>query len=163
MVQLEGIIEEEEGEQQDPGQVVHGFGTQEYITKQDHDPGIFEVLEELCISPVRGQAEKGTSTIMGQPVINMHEHKNDIRAEQKEQEDGEIEFNLPFVLLEGFPDFQHGARHFEYDTIPVVGSSSWQRSGLSFPAHSVDDLSPHHGHFGLNVPDPVNGAVEQVI
>jgi hypothetical protein len=104
MVQLEGIIEEEKGEQQDPGKVLRGFGTQDYITKQDHDPGVFNVLEELRITPVLCQAEKGTFHIMGQLVINMHDHKNEICAEQKEQEDDEIEFNLPFVLPDGFCD-----------------------------------------------------------
>ncbi len=76
-------------------------------------------MEELGISPVCCQAEKGTLHIMGQLVINVHDHKNEIRTEQKKQEDGEIEFNLPFLLLYGFPDFQHGARPFHntYSTV----------------------------------------------
>lgn len=108
MVQLEGVIQKEKGEQQDPGQIFWCFGTQEEISKQYNDPGIFEVLIELRIPPVCRQAENGTFHIMGQLVINMYYHKNEIRAEQKEQKDEEIEFNLLFVRLDVFPDFQHG-------------------------------------------------------
>jgi hypothetical protein len=65
MVQLEGIIEEEKGEQQDPGKVLLGSGAQDYIAEQDHDPGIFQVLVKLRITPVPCQTEKGTFHIMG--------------------------------------------------------------------------------------------------
>jgi hypothetical protein len=107
MVQLESIIDQEKSEQQDPGKVSRGFGTPAYINKQDHNPGIFEVLEKLRITPVPCQAEKGTFHIMGQHVIKVHHHKYEICAEQKEQEEGEIKINLPFVLLDGFREFQH--------------------------------------------------------